>query len=51
MLIQQLFGTNVFSPAVMARYLSPEHLRRLERIRSRGEQLTMDTADAVAEAM
>ena len=50
-MIDKIFGTNVFSEAVMARYLPEEVLCRLRRVQQQGETLTMDTADAVADAM
>ena len=43
----ETFGTNVFSPAVMALYLTEAQMRQLQ---TPGE-ITMETADAVAEAM
>ena len=50
-MLRELFGTNVFSDGVMARYLPAGQLGHLQRIRSTKEALTMETADAVANAM
>lgn len=46
-MIGEVFGTNVFTSAVMARYLSEEQIQRLQP----GEAITAETADAVARAM
>lgn len=50
-MIGEIFGTNVFSETVMARYLPEAQLRRFQRVRETGEMLTIETADAVAAAM
>jgi len=47
----QVFGANVFSPAVQRQRLPREVFRRLQQTLSRGEALDTSTADAVALAM
>ena len=46
-MIEEIFGSNVFTMAQMERRLMPEQIAQI----SRGGQLSMETADAVAEAM
>lgn len=46
-MIEQIFGSNVFYMEEMARRLTPEQLAQIRG----GGQLSMETADAVAEAM
>ena len=50
-MITEIFGSHVFSEAVMAKYLPAAELERLRRVRMQKEKLSMQTADAVAEAM
>ncbi len=47
----QIFGANVFSPAVQRQRLPKEVFRRLQQTLARGEALDTTTADAVALAM
>jgi glutamine synthetase len=47
----QVFGANVFGPAVQRQRLPREVFRRLQQTLSRGEALDTSTADAVALAM
>ncbi len=47
----QVFGANVFSPAVQRQRLPKEIYRRLQQTLARGEALDTSTADAVALAM
>jgi glutamine synthetase len=47
----QLFGSNVFSPAVQRQRLPKDVFRRLQQTLARGEALDTSTADAVALAM
>lgn len=46
-MISDIFGMHVFTPQVMARYLSDEQVRQV----TAGGQISMETADAVAEAI
>src|SRR5437588_10246649 len=47
----QIFGSNVFSPAVQRQRLPRDVFRRLQQTLARGEALDTTTADAVALAM
>jgi glutamine synthetase len=47
----QVFGTNVFSPAVQRRRLPKHVYKALQRTLARGEALDTSLADAVAQAM
>jgi glutamine synthetase len=47
----QIFGTNVFSPAVQRRRLPKHVYKALQRTLARGEALDTSLADAVAQAM
>ena len=47
----QIFGSNVFSPAVQRQRLPKDVFRRLQQTLARGEALDTSTADAVALAM
>ncbi len=47
----QIFGANVFSPAVQRQRLPRDVFRRLQQTLARGEALDTSTADAVALAM
>ena len=47
----QLFGSNVFSPAVQRQRLPKDVFRRLQQTLARGEALDTSLADAVALAM
>jgi glutamine synthetase len=47
----QVFGLNVFSPAVQRRRLPKDVFRRLQQTLSRGEILDTSLADSVAQAM
>jgi glutamine synthetase len=47
----QLFGSNVFSPAIQRQRLPKDVVRRLQQTLARGEALDTSTADAVALAM
>src|SRR5436305_5518551 len=47
----QVFGANVFSPAIQRQRLPKEVFRRLQQTLARGESLDTSTADAVALAM
>jgi glutamine synthetase len=47
----QIFGSNVFSPAVQRQRLPRDVFRRLQQTLARGEALDTSTADAVALAM
>ncbi len=47
----QVFGSNVFSPAIQRQRLPKDIFRRLQQTLARGEALDTSTADAVALAM
>ncbi len=47
----QVFGSNVFSPAIQRQRLPKDVFRRLQQTLARGEALDTSTADAVALAM
>jgi glutamine synthetase len=47
----QIFGSNVFSPAVQRQRLPRDVFRRLQQTLARGESLDTTLADAVAQAM
>jgi glutamine synthetase len=47
----QIFGSNVFSPAIQRQRLPNDVFRRLQQTLARGEALDTSTADAVALAM
>jgi glutamine synthetase len=47
----QIFGANVFSPAVQRQRLPKDVFNRLQQTLARGEALDTTTADAIALAM
>ena len=49
--LEHLFGLNVFGEAAMKDYLGKETLRAFRRVKDRGEPLTPELADAVADGM